>query len=106
MGKLLKSTQAFPKGGREGDGRKLGPLGSHHRRMDAAVMQLSNHPAFEKLGSHHTCHSSNSPRKASSPGWTRWINTSKHMKVQESRARSGRRKDSSVCPATSQHTHS
>lgn len=77
-------------------GGNSGPLGSYHRQT-AVLIQLSNHPAFKKLVCHHTCHSSNSQRTTSSPGWTHWMNTSKHMKVQGSRVRSSRRKNSSAC---------
>lgn len=81
----------FPREEEKEMGGNSSPLGFHHRQM-AVLIQLSNHPAFKKLVSHHTCHSSNSQRKTSSPGWAHWIKTSKHLKVQESRVRSGRRK--------------
>lgn len=60
----------------------------------AALIQLSNHPAS---GQPLHLPLLKLPKEDQSPGWTHWINSSKYMKVQESRVRSGRRKYCSAC---------
>lgn len=97
MGKSLKPTQASPEGGRERDLRKLRSPGLPSWADGWLLCSGSQTILPLRNDSHHTCFSSNSQRRTSSPGWTRWINTSKYVEVQESRAKSGRGTDPSVC---------